>query len=93
MIAVDVGPRDGAEIVALGAAEEVLVAAEDLDHAEEGLEAGRGQDDDDQDLGPAAGADRAQDEVAEEAVAEDEDELGEGGRGDEREGQAGGRRG
>ena len=78
MVAVDERPGDGAEAVALGPAEDHLVAAERLGHAVEGLEKGRGEDDDDQDLGPAPGADGAQDEVAEEPVAEDENELRDG---------------
>ncbi len=75
MVAVDECPGDGAEAVALGPAEDHLVAAERLGHAVEGLEKGRGKDDDDQDLGPAPGADGAQDEVAEESVAENENQL------------------
>jgi len=79
VVAVDVGPGDRADPEALDAAEDHLVAAEHLGHAVERLEEGRGDDDQDEDLDLAPGADRAQDEKTEYPVAEDEDELGQGG--------------
>ncbi len=69
------------------------MAAEDLGHAVKGLEEGGGQDDDDEDLDPAARVDRPQDKIAEQTVAKDENELGDRGARAERQRQPVRRRG
>jgi hypothetical protein len=92
MVAVDEGARDRAHSVALRATQEMFVAAEDLHHAEQGLEEGRSQNDDHQDLDTAAGADRPQDEVAEEGVTGNAYEFRDRRARRERQGQPGRRR-